>query len=443
MRLQGTMTVNDAGHLNIGGCDTLELVREYGTPMLVIDEAQMRAQCRAFKQAFSFGSVLYAGKALMMQAVCRIVAEEGLGMDVVSGGELYTALAAGFPPERLYFHGNNKSREELQLALSKGVGRIVVDNFRELELLEEMAEENGRQVAILLRLTPGIEAHTHDYIKTGQIDSKFGFGISNGQAAEAVARANSKPSLRLVGIHCHIGSQIFNDEPYSEAAAVMMDFAAEIYRQTGTPVEELDLGGGFGIYYAAGDTPLPPETYARTIKSMVESKSAELGIPLPRILIEPGRAISGPAGTTLYSVGSIKEIPGIRKYVAVDGGMADNIRPALYQAKYEAVLANKVHYPVTEKVSITGKCCESGDMLVWDTMLPQAVPGDVLAISCTGAYCYPMASNYNRLPRPAVVLVNEGKSELIGRRENLSDLLCLDVLPPRFRQKVSAVKAGA
>lgn len=435
MRLQGTMTINAAGHLVIGGCDTVELAREFGTPLLVIDEACLRERCRAFKEAFAGGEVLYAGKALLLQAICRIVAEEGLGLDVVSGGELYTALAAGFPPERLYFHGNNKTEEELEQALAAGVGRIVVDNFRELKLLSGLARNNNDyRVPILLRLTPGIEAHTHEYIKTGQIDSKFGFTLANGQAEEAVALATSLPALELVGLHCHIGSQIFSVEPYAEAAAIMMDFAAKVYRQTGVAIRELDLGGGFGIYYADGDDPLPPANYARVIQEVVADKAATLGIPLPRILVEPGRAIVGPAGTTLYTVGSIKDIPGVRKYVAVDGGMADNIRPALYQARYEALLANKADRPPVEKVSITGKCCESGDMLIWDIMLPEVVPGDILAVSCTGAYCYPMASNYNRLPRPAVVLVCNGDAELISRRETYADLLRLEVLPSRLRR---------
>jgi len=428
------MAVSPAGHLVIGGCDTVELAREFGTPLLVIDEACLRDRCRAFRQAFGPDNVLYAGKAFLMQAICRIVAEEGLGLDVVSGGELFTALSAGFPTEKLYFHGNNKAQEELEQALAAGVGRIVVDNFRELELLSALAVRNGdHPVGVLLRLTPGIEAHTHEYIRTGQIDSKFGFALGNGQADEAVARVASSSRLHMVGLHCHIGSQVFSLEPYAEAAAVMMDFAARVYRQTGLAVQELDLGGGFGIYYAEGDQPRAPEEYARAIKQVVAQKAAAHGLPEPRILVEPGRAIIGPAGTTLYTVGSIKEIPGMRKYVAVDGGMADNVRPALYQARYEALLANKADRAAEEKVSITGKCCESGDMLIWDIWLPRAAPGDVLAVSCTGAYCYPMASNYNRLPRPAVVLVRDGKAELIGRRETYADLLRLEVLPSRLR----------
>ncbi|MGB9885921.1 MAG: diaminopimelate decarboxylase [Moorellales bacterium] len=439
MRLQGTMTINSAGHLVIGGCDTVELAQEFGTPLLVIDEACLRERCRAFRKAFGEGAVIYAGKALLMQVICRIVAEEGLGLDVVSGGELYTALQAGFPPERLYFHGNNKTPEELDQALAAGVGRIVVDNFRELELLSALAGRNGhRPVKVLLRLTPGIEAHTHHYIRTGQIDSKFGFVLGNGQADEAVARVLACSALEMVGLHCHVGSQIFSLEPYAEAAAVMMDYAAQIHRRTGLAIRELDLGGGFGIYYTAGDEPRLPEEYARVIRKVVVEKAKAYGLPVPRILVEPGRAIIGPAGTTLYTVGSIKEIPGVRKYLAVDGGMADNIRPALYQARYEALLANKADQPVEERVSITGKCCESGDMLIWDIWLPRANPGDILAVSCTGAYCYPMASNYNRLPRPAVVLVGDGRAELIGRRETYADLLRLEVVPPRLQPSQAA-----
>lgn len=438
MRFQGTMAVNGKGHLTIGGCDTVELAREYGTPLLVVDEAHLRARCRAFKEAFGEGAVLYAGKALLLKAICRIVAEEGLGLDVVSGGELYTALAAGFPPERLYFHGNNKSEEELAEALAAGVGRIVVDNFHELALLGQLAPRaKGARVPVLLRLAPGIEAHTHDYIKTGQLDSKFGFSLAGGQAEEAVALAAASNAVELVGLHCHIGSQIFKTAPYAEAAAVMMDFAARIWQQTGTVIKELDLGGGFGIYYAPGDEPLSPREYAAVMREVVAAKAEASGLVPPRLLVEPGRAIVGPAGTTLYTVGAIKEIPGVRKYVAVDGGMADNIRPALYQARYEALLANKADRPAVEKVSITGKCCESGDMLIWDISLPKAEPGDILAVSCTGAYCYPMASNYNRLPRPAVVLVYEGEAALIGRRETYADLVRLEVVPPRLQRRLA------
>lgn len=423
--------VNEKGHLLLGGCDAVDLAGEFGTPLYVMDEGIIRHNCRLFRQAFS--RVIYASKALMTMAICRIIEEEGLYLDVVSGGELYTALAAGFPPERIYFHGNNKSRDELAMALKAGVGQIVVDNFWELELLARLTEELRREVSIFLRVTPGIEAHTHEYIRTGQVDSKFGFTLPGGQALQAVRAVADIPGLHLKGIHCHIGSQVFQVEPYVEAARVLVDFLAEVRENAGMVLEEINLGGGFGIYYVAGDTPLPPAVYARAIKAVVEEKSREHGLPEPRVAVEPGRSIVGPAGVTLYTVGSIKEITGVRRYVAVDGGMADNIRPALYQAKYRAVLANRVHDGPREVVSITGKCCESGDMLIWDIELPALKPGDILAVLCTGAYGYSMASNYNRLPRPAMVLVKDRQADLIIRRETYQDLVSHDVVPERLR----------
>lgn len=421
MKFHGTMKVNEQGHLEIGGCDTVDLAREFGTPLYVMDEVLMREICRQYKSAFveKYGNaeVIYASKAFLTKAICCLMQEEGLGLDVVSGGEIYTALQANFPPERMYFHGNNKSASELTMALEAGVGRIVVDNFYEMEMLDRLAGEMGKKAEILLRITPGVEAHTHEYIKTGQIDSKFGFTLPNGQALEAVKAALKKENLVLHGLHCHIGSQIFEMDSYAYTARVMMDFIKEIQKTTGWTAGELNLGGGFGIYYADGDEPATITDYADAVFAALREKAEEHDLPVPKVIVEPGRSIAGPAGSTLYTVGSIKEIPGVRKYVAVDGGMTDNIRPALYQARYEAIIANKADQPPAEVVSITGKCCESGDMLAWDVPLQPAEPGDILAMFCTGAYGYTMSSNYNRLGRPAAVLVANGQADLILQRE--------------------------
>lgn len=436
MFLRGTMEVDQQGRLRIGGCDIVELARDFGTPLFVYDEKCIRRACREYYRAFGvetgLAGVIYAGKAFLTTAMCRIIASEGLGLDVVSGGELYTALNAGFPAKDIYFHGNNKSREELSMALDAGIGRFVVDNFHELEILNQLAGERRKSASIFLRITPGIEAHTHDYIKTGKIDSKFGFTLPNGQAMAAAKRVKELTSLEYRGLHCHIGSQIFEIEPYRETAAVMMDLAAGIKNATGMVTWELDLGGGFGIYYTEEDRPKDIAEYAGAILEKVKEKADSLRIPLPKVLVEPGRSIAGPAGSTVYTVGTIKEIPGVRKYVAVDGGMTDNIRPALYGAKYEAIIANKASLPPEETVAVTGKCCESGDMLIWAAKLPKVETGDILLVAATGAYCYTMSSNYNRLCRPAAVLVNDGRADLIVKREDYNDLLRNDVLPGRL-----------
>ncbi|CCO08993.1 diaminopimelate decarboxylase [Desulforamulus hydrothermalis] len=439
MKLQGTMQVNQKNHLEIGGCDTVELAREFGTPLYVIDETLFRQNCRAYYQAFteSYGAtVIYASKTLSNLAVCSMVEQEGLGLDVVSGGELYTAAKARFPMERVYFHGNNKSPEELRMALEYKVGRIVVDNRYELETLNNLAGEMGVKVNILLRLSPGVEAHTHEYIKTGQIDSKFGLVIENGMAMAGVKRALQLPHVQLTGFHCHIGSQIFELQSYAHAAEVMMGFVHNVYRETGFVAEELNMGGGLGIYYYQGDRPRPVKEYADVLMTAVKNTAAALDLPVPKVIVEPGRSIAGPAGITLYTVGAIKDIPGIRKYVAVDGGMGDNPRPALYQSKYEACVANRMHEQPVEKVSIAGKCCESGDMLIRDIALPSLQPGDILAVLGTGAYNYSMSMNYNRLPRPAMILVNNGRADLIVRREDYCDLIRNDVMPDRLRSNL-------
>jgi len=433
--LHGTSRVNARGHLEIGGCDTTELVRTYGTPLYVYDEALIREKCRAYVKAFEASGfrfqVAYASKAFMCMAMCQLVMEENMSLDVVSGGELYTALKAGFPAERIHFHGNNKTEEELSMALDAGIGCFVVDNFFELELLHDLAQKKDRVVPVMLRLTPGIEAHTHEYISTGQDDSKFGFGVASGQALQAVKRALDKPFYKLLGIHSHIGSQIFETTGFIGAIEVLSAFLEQVRDETKYEVEVLNLGGGFGIRYTEEDDPLPVGEYIKVITEGVRRQFTARAYPLPEIWIEPGRSIVGDAGTTLYTVGSIKDIPGIRKYVAIDGGMSDNIRPALYQAKYEAMLANRAGEEAEETVSIAGKCCESGDMLIWDYALPKANPGDILAVSCTGAYGYSMANNYNRIRRPAVIFVKDGEAEVVVERETYQDLVKNDRVVPR------------
>ncbi len=437
MYLTGTLKIDNKGHLEVGGIDTIELVKEYGTPLWVIDEKGLRESCRSFQEAFAKWDnceVTYASKSLSNLSILRIIDEEGLSLDVVSGGELYTALQANFPPERIYFHGNNKSLEEIRLALDCGVGRFIVDNFYELEVLNGICAELGKVQDILLRIAPGVEAHTHEYIQTGQIDSKFGFTLPDGQALEGALAAIKYPNLNLTGVHCHIGSQIFEMDSFRHATVLMMDLIGEIKAKAGYECSEIDVGGGFGIYYVPGDQPAPPVQWAQTVMNTVKEKSLEYALKQPKVIIEPGRAISGPAGITLYTIGSSKEVKGIRKYVAVDGGMADNPRPALYEAEYTAIIANKADGENAETVSIAGKCCESGDMLIWNALLPIVEPGDILAVFATGAYNYSMSSNYNRLPKPAMVLVHEGKSDLIVKRETYEDILRNDVIPERLRK---------
>lgn len=438
MKLHGTTSINKKGHLEIGGCDTVELVREFGTPLYVMDEELIRENCHAYYSAFTGtypnSEAVFASKAFLTMGMCNIVESEGLGLDVVSGGELHTALKAKFPAEKIYFHGNNKTPDEMGMALDAMIGRFVVDNLYEMELLNELAGTRHTKAQILIRITPGIEAHTHEYIQTGQIDSKFGLVMSNGQAMEGIKKALTMKNLIFKGIHCHIGSQIFELESYQHAAEVMMDFLHKVAEETGHKVEELNLGGGFGIYYAAGDKPANIKTYATIVMETIRRKAEDLSIEVPRVIVEPGRSIVGMAGTTLYSVGSVKDIPGVRKYVAVDGGMTDNPRPALYQARYEAMLANKANDAKQEVVSIAGKCCESGDMLIWDVNLPLVESGDILAVSSTGAYNYSMSSNYNRICRPAVVLVYKGTADLMVRRESYDDIVKNDIIPERFRK---------
>ncbi|PRA05216.1 MULTISPECIES: diaminopimelate decarboxylase [unclassified Paenibacillus] len=436
MYLHGTSKINAQGHLEIGGVDATDLKEQFGTPLYVVDEQLVRERCREYMEAFRASGlgfqVAYASKAFCVMAMCALAAEEGLSLDVVSDGELFTALQAGFPAERIHFHGNNKTLEEIEMALDAEIGCFVVDNFNELHLLQAVAADKNRKVNILLRVTPGVEAHTHEYISTGQTDSKFGFDIGNGTAFEAIDLASKQSNLVLLGVHSHIGSQIFEVEGFQMAVQRVAEFAASVYERLNVAFKVVNLGGGFGIRYIDGDTPLEVAQYVKAITDAVKNHFAQIGYAVPEIWVEPGRSIVGEAGTTLYTVGTSKDIPGVRKYVAVDGGMTDNPRPALYESKYEAVLANRANEAAQETVSVAGKCCESGDMLIWDLDLPKVESGDLLAVACTGAYNYSMASNYNRLRRPAVVFVKDGQGDVVVRRETYQDIIQNDLVPARI-----------
>lgn len=424
--------INERGHLTLGGVDTVSLAEEYGTPLYVFDEDDIRANCKAYVDAFKKHysgeyEVLYASKAFSCKEMYRLVKEEGLGADVVSAGELYTAVAAGFDAKRVYFHGNNKTADELRFALTQGIGRIVVDNITELHTLNGIAAEMNTTADILFRIKPGIDAHTHSYIRTGQIDSKFGFALENGEAEEAVKEAVALKNINLVGIHCHIGSQIFETEPFGAAAEVMLRFAKKITNEYGAAVSEINFGGGYGIKYLKTDRTVSTEESIKLLCDSVHKYCAELGMKLPKILVEPGRSIVGASTLTLYKVGSVKTIKDIRTYVSVDGGMSDNPRYALYNADYEVVIANKADRPRDMKVTVAGKCCESGDVIQENTMIQSPEANDTLAVLATGAYNYSMASNYNRICRPAAVMLSGGKSRVIIKRETFEDLVRNDV----------------
>ncbi|MBK5239667.1 diaminopimelate decarboxylase [Clostridium sp.] len=422
---------DDNNKLNIAGVSAVALAKEYGTPLYVMDEQLIRGNCRRFHSAFKASQeqnkIAYAGKAFLTIAMCEIVKEEGLFLDVVSGGELYTAYKADFPLEKVYFHGNNKTIDEIYMAVKLGVGTFVVDNFKEIELVNEAAKKKGIIQRVILRITPGIEAHTHDYIKTGQIDSKFGFTILNNELEGVITNVFNLSNIKLAGLHCHIGSQIFELEPYRDAVGIMMSLIKDIKDKFSYDIEELDLGGGFGVYYNQGDEPKEIEEYCRVIIEEAEIKCKEYGINQPILVIEPGRSIVANAGITLYTVGSIKDIPGVRKYVAVDGGMTDNIRPALYNAEYQCVLVSKINEPSMEVVTIAGKCCESGDILIEGVKLPKVNSGDIMAVLSTGAYGYSMSNNYNKIPKAAVVLVSEGHHRLICKRQTYKDMISNEV----------------
>ncbi|MEA5522548.1 diaminopimelate decarboxylase [Limnoraphis robusta] len=427
--------VNDQDHLEIGGCDVKLLVERFGSPLYIVDEQTLRSACRQYREAFERyypgeSLVLYASKAWSCLAICALVASEGLGLDVVSGGELYTAIQANVNPNTLYLHGNNKSLDELELAIETGC-TIVIDNWLDLQMLAQLSEQisTSAPIRVMVRLTPGIECHTHEYIRTGHLDSKFGFDPNQFDAVfSAIAQ---KPSLSCVGLHAHIGSQIFELQPHDDLAGVIVE-AVEKASQYGLNISEVNIGGGLGIRYTEGDDPPSIDTWVKTVAQAMVQACQQRNLALPKLLCEPGRSIVGPSCITAYTVGSQKQIPGIRTYVAVDGGMSDNPRPITYQSVYRVVLANRMSAPLSETATIAGKHCESGDILIKDAQLPQWETGDILAVLTTGAYNYSMASNYNRLPRPAAVLVSQGESNLILERETYLDLIRQDRLPERL-----------
>ncbi len=431
--LYNHLSVNTAGHLAIGGVDTLELAATYGTPAYIMDEDAIRAQMRTYLSAARahFGAdalPLYASKALCFSDIYRIAAEEGMGVDCVSGGELYTARHAGFPAERIYFHGNNKTERDIEDAMDMGVGTFVVDNLDELLSVEAHAAARGMTQRILLRITPGIDPHTHRAIRTGSVDSKFGSAIETGQAMEMVKRALEQEHIRLCGFHCHIGSQIFDNQPFSDAADIMVRFIASVKAECGLEVEELNLGGGLGVPYTEFDRPVDYAAVIREMAGIVHSFCDTHGVRMPKVILEPGRSLVAAAGITLYTVGSVKQIPGFRTYVSVDGGMPDNPRYALYQSTYTALIANRPDAPRDCRVTVAGRCCESGDLIGEDMPLQEARRGDILAVLTTGAYNYAMASNYNRLPRPPVILIKDGRARVVVRRETYEDLVRNDIL---------------
>ena len=422
--------VNDAGHLVIGGCDLVDLATEFGTPLYLYDEATLRAQAQGFASAFgsryASSKVLYACKAFINVGLARLLSANGLGFDVVSGGELAVLRTAEVPPENVYFHGNNKTPQELREAVEWGIGRIVVDGFHELTILEQTAEQAGRVQRVLIRVSPSIDPHTHRLTTTGVLDSKFGFPIETGQAREAVRLAVESPHLELRGLHFHLGSPIFETEPYEEAVGRVLAFASEM-REEGLELSEFSPGGGFAIAYTEADDPPTPAVYAEAIVGALRAGCAAYDLPEPELIIEPGRAVAGPAGVALYTVGTIKDVPGVRTFVSVDGGMGDNIRPALYGAQYVAVVADRAAEPADTVVTIAGKYCESGDVLVRDARIAPVAAGNLIAVPAAGAYSPAMASTYNINGRPCIVLVADGKATLIRRRESYADMMAQDV----------------
>ena len=420
------------GHLTVGGADCVDLAKEYGTPLYVMDENTIRAACREFKASMDEcygegkGMVCYATKAFCCKEMCRIMADEGMGIDAVSGGEIYTALAAGFPAERIVFTSNNKKDEEIAYAIDRGVGRITCDNIEELYRISAIANGKGKTVRVVLRLKPGVEAHTFEAVMTGKIDSKFGFAIETGEALRAAKEVAGLPGIDLAGVHCHIGSQIHEIAPFEKAAEVMFGFIAAL-RDEGIMIRDLSLGGGFGIRYTDADKPLPYGEYMKHVSARAKECCEKLGLDMPFMMIEPGRSIAAPAGVTLYTVGSRKTIPGIRTYIGVDGGMCDNPRYALYRSEYTAVIANKADQPKDEIITLAGRTCESGDLIGEGMPLQHAEAGDIAAVLATGAYNYSMASHYNRGPNAAVVMVKDGKARLAVRRETFEDVARNDV----------------
>ena len=426
-----TAGLSEEGHLSIAGCDVVDLAREYGTPLYIFDEFTLRHNCREFAAEFTKRYpdtlIVYASKAFLNGALALILQEEGLGLDVVSGGELTIALSVDFPADRIYFHGNNKTLEELTLALDHGIGRVVVDNSYELELLDGLCRARRARQDVLLRITPGVDPHTHRYTTTGTLDSKFGFPLATGQAEEAVKQALSSSQLNLLGLHFHLGSPVPETRPFEMAMELALRFAEQMKQKLGFHVAEFGIGGGFAVRYTM-DSEIPAVSdYAQVITGKLNSLVTQAGLDCPRLIVEPGRAIVGQAGIALYTVGAVKEIPGVRKYVCVDGGMSDNIRPSLYEARYEMLLANRPLEPQAGRVTVAGKLCESGDILARDINLPSVSPGDLMAVPVCGAYCIPLSSNYNALPKPAIVVTRDGEARLVRRRESYQDLMRLDV----------------
>ncbi len=431
MKLFGTTNVNSKGNLEIGKCDVLDLARDFGTPLYVVDEKLIRDNCRLFKKSFAMDEikteVVYASKAFLNLAMCQVIKEEGISLDVVSGGELYTALKANFPSNKIYMHGNNKTKDELYFALKSNVGRIIVDNMHELYLIDRLCEELNKKVDVLLRVNPGIDAHTHEYIQTSKNDSKFGVSIYNEDICEIINAFQSSKNVNLKGFHCHIGSQIFEENSFYSAISVMLGFLNKVKVQCSFITEELNLGGGFGVYYTNEDRPVNLETCLQNMLIIIKDETEKLNINTPKIIIEPGRSMVANAGTTIYNIGGIKKTFGGKHFIFVDGGMSDNPRTALYDAKYEAVVANKVNFNKEENYTVAGKCCESGDVIIKNIELPKVDIDDTLAILSTGAYNYSMASNYNRIPKPAVVFVKNGEARLVVKRETYEDIIRNDI----------------
>lgn len=428
-----TATVNDRDCLVVGGCDVTALVAQFGSPLYILDEASVRTACGQYRAGWQQhypgeSLVIYASKAWSCTAICAIVGSEGLGIDAVSGGEILTALKAGIAAENIYFHGNNKSVTELELAIAKNC-KIIADNWLELEHIAAIASSTGKNVAVMIRLTPGIECHTHEYIRTGHLDSKFGFDPN--QLDEVFTWLSKQADLTCIGVHAHIGSQIFEQQPHQDLAGVMVEWY-KLAIGHGLPVSEINVGGGLGIKYTEADDPQSIDEWVKNVATALKTACDAAGIAYPRVLSEPGRSLIGSSCVTAYTIGGSKTVPGIRTYVSIDGGMSDNPRPITYQSQYRAIVANKMSVPATETVTIAGKHCESGDILIKDAQIAPTAPGDILVVPATGAYNYSMSSNYNRITRPAAVLVNEGEANIIIQRESYDDLLRFDRLPARL-----------
>ncbi len=438
MNLHYGMDINEEGHLTISGCDTVEIAKQYGTPLYVVDEDFLRKNCKEFKTAmdkyFRCGRVMYASKALNTKAILKIVDSEGLGIDVVSGGELYTALSAGISPEKIELHGNSKSEEEIHMAVENQIYCIIADGFDELQLIERVCQKLNKKIKVTIRLRPNIDIHAHEAVQTAKMDCKFGFGLIDGQALKAVEIISKSEFMEFYGIHCHIGSQIFEEQPFEELCKHFVEFACRIRDEFGLIVKQFNCGGGYGVTYNEKDTPKPFENFIKFISCSLKKLCTENDYPMPYVSIEPGRSIIGEAGTTLYTVNGLKDIPDIRTYCMSDGGMFENIRTALYGAEYTAYCASKMNEEHTKKVSIAGKCCESGDMITWDTPMPESLSvGDTLAVLTTGAYNYSMASNYNRNPVPPIILVNNGESCIAVKRQSYEDICKNDVIPKHLK----------